>query len=104
MIFLKMDLILGYRQVSVYHLDTPKTAVIMPFCLFKFLKMPFALKNAVQTFQQMKDSILRRLDFLFVYLDDFLVAGISMEEHLAHLKSLFSYLSQHGLIINPDKC
>ncbi|KAL0186663.1 hypothetical protein M9458_018333, partial [Cirrhinus mrigala] len=27
-----------------------------------------------------------------------------MEEHLAHLQSLFIRLSQHGLIIDPAKC
>lgn len=66
--------------------------------------MPFGLKNAAQTFQRMMDSILRDLDFLFVYLDDILVASISRSEHLAHLRLLFTRLSQHGLIINPTKC
>ncbi|KAL1279987.1 hypothetical protein QQF64_014587 [Cirrhinus molitorella] len=103
-LFLKVDLIRGYHQVPVYHKDIPKTAVITPFGLFDFLRMPFGLKNAAQTFQRMMDSILRGLDFLFIYLDDILIASVSMEEHLAHLQSLFVRLSQHGLIINPAKC
>jgi len=87
----------------MHPLDIPKTAVITPFGLFEFLRMPFGLKNAAQTFQHLMDSVLRDLPFVFVYLDDILVASNSEEEHLSHLRALFTRLSQHGLIINPAK-
>jgi len=66
--------------------------------------MPFGLKNAAQTFQRLMDSVLRDLPFVFVYLDDILVASTLVEEHLSHLRALFTRLSQYGLIINPAKC
>ncbi|KAL7844548.1 hypothetical protein SRHO_G00230870 [Serrasalmus rhombeus] len=50
------------------------------------------------------DSVLRDLPFLFVYLDDILVASSSPSEHLSHLHTLFERLTEHGLIINPAKC
>lgn len=50
------------------------------------------------------DSALRDMPFVFVYLDDILVASSSDEEHLVHLRDLFTRLTLHGLIINPAKC
>ena len=66
--------------------------------------MPFGLRNAAQTFQRFIDDVCRGLDFVFVYLDDILVASRSLEEHLQHLRALFQRLTDRGLVINPAKC
>ncbi len=55
--------------------DQVKTAIITPFGLFEYARMPFGLKNAAQTFQRLMDTVCQGLDFVFVYLDDILVAS-----------------------------
>ena len=72
--------------------DVPKTAVITPFGLYEFLRMPFGLQNAGQSFQHFIDEVLEGLDCIFMYLDDILVASNMVEEHYIHLEEVFKRL------------
>jgi hypothetical protein len=103
-VFSSLDMRKGYHQIPMRAADIPKTAVITPFGLREFLKMPFGLKNAGQAFQRLMDGILRGIDFVFIYLDDILVASANEAEHLTHLDMVFALLAQNGLILNKEKC
>ncbi|KAJ8415097.1 hypothetical protein AAFF_G00007950 [Aldrovandia affinis] len=82
-------------MVNFYHRFVPHAANLMR-------PMFGALKGAFQ--RLMRLSAQGDLTFLFVYLDDILVASECKADHLSHLRTLFERLSQHGLIVNPAKC
>ncbi|GFX32467.1 retrovirus-related Pol polyprotein from transposon opus [Trichonephila clavipes] len=65
--------------------------------------MSFGLRNAPSTFQRFINEVLFGLEFVFLYLDDILVASENEEHHKTHLKLVFDRLQKHGLRVNISK-
>ena len=80
----------------------PKNSHYYSFQSFWILM--YGLKNAAQAFQRLMDVVCKDLPFVFVYLDDILIASSSGEEHCTHLRTLFQRLANNGLLLNPNKC
>jgi transposase InsO family protein len=103
-VFSKLDLRKGYWQIPVHEKDIHKTAVVTPFGLFEFLRMPFGLKNAGATFQRLMDRVTQGLDFQDCYLDDMLVFSEDEDKHVEDIRSIFERLREFGLVLNLEKC
>lgn len=104
--FTTLDLKSGFHQIEVDPKDRSKTAFSTDKGHFEFIRMPFGLKNAPATFQRAMNHILGDLigKCCLVYLDDIIIFGSSLQQHLDNLNKVLQRLIQANLRIQLDKC
>ena len=99
--FTKLDIRSGYHQVKVMVKGVEKMTCVTHYGTFEFLVMPSELMNALGTFYTFLNQAFH--DYLYklfvAYLDDIVVYNSALEEHTAHLKSMFERLRQHQLYV-----
>jgi len=67
--------------------------------------MAFGLRNAPATFSRLVSKLLHGLeDFAAAYLDDILIFSETWDDHLKHLRAVFSRITNAGLTLNKQKC
>ncbi|KAF9760626.1 Retrovirus-related Pol polyprotein from transposon [Nosema granulosis] len=102
-IFSQLDLNMGYYQIQVDEQSIAKTAFVLPFGQYEFLRMPFGLSNAPREFQRIMNEKLADLNFVKVFVDDILIYSRSAEEHANHIEQVLKRLHNEGISINFDK-
>ena len=89
--FTHLDSNAAYWQMPVEEKGSQKTAFRTNEGLFEFVMMPFGLKGSPSTFNRAMELILRGMSWKTVisYLDDVLVLGKNVAEHLRNLRHVF---------------
>ncbi|VVC26736.1 Integrase, catalytic core,Macro domain,Retropepsins,Zinc finger, CCHC-type,Ribonuclease H- [Cinara cedri] len=104
--FTCLDMASGYHQILLHPDDREKTGFSTDQGHFEFQRMCFGLKGAPATFQRLMNQVLTGLNGInaFVYLDDVIVIGTSLEDHINQLKNVFGRFQKYNLKLQPSKC
>ncbi len=104
--YTSIDLASEYWQVEVDEDSQDIIAFVISWELYQFNVMPFGLTNAPATFQRLMNYVLYDYlnNFVIVYLNDILVYSDTFDEHINHLKKIFTKLREANLIIKLKKC
>jgi len=105
-VFLSLDLMRGYHQVRMAEDSKHETAFTCHLGLYQYRRMSFGFTNAPATFQRLMSLLFSgpKWTFVFVYLDDLLVASSSVEEHVLHVERVLERIREAGLRLKPEKC
>ncbi|KAK4395826.1 putative enzymatic polyprotein [Sesamum angolense] len=66
--------------------------------------LPMGLANATQIFQRKMDNLFKDyFEFMFVYIDDILIASKNMKKHVKHLEIFSDACYKEGLVLSEKK-
>ena len=104
--FSTLDMKSGYYEIPVDNESKEKTAFIANNCLYHFNFLPFGMCNGPSHFSRTILALLRPLigSCVLVYLDDIIVLGNTVDEHLANLIKVLDTLRRKGLKLKLEKC
>ena len=102
--FSKLDMSNAYLQLPLADSSKEFLTINTHKGLYQFNRLPFGVNSAPAIFQRSIETLLRGLPGISVYLDDILVTGKTLDEHLKNLQQVLGKLEEAGLKLNKEKC
>ncbi|CEI92232.1 hypothetical protein RMCBS344292_06499 [Rhizopus microsporus] len=105
-IFTSLDLKSAFHRLPIYEPHQIKTAFTHRNRQYMFHSAPFGLKQVSSHFMRVMKLILNNLLNVHVYVYDIVIgtSGYSMEAHYEAISAVIDRLTQHNMILNPQKC
>lgn len=108
-VFSTLDAKNGFWQLKLDNGTSNLTTFSTPFGNYKFLRMPFGIKTAMEIFQQKQNEVLQGLEGVESIADDLLVFGrgenieTATKDHNKNLIALLQRLRQSNMKLNKEK-
>lgn len=104
--FSHLDLSQGYYQLELHKDSRPYTAFTTNEGQFQMKRLPMGLKISPSVFSRLMSVAFSGLNYesCFIYLDDLIIFGNSLQQHNRNLVNVFERLRKVNLKLNPTKC
>ena len=102
--FSKLDLSQAYLQLPLDEVSKEYVTVNTHKGLYKYNRLPFGVSSAPSIFQRTMENLLQGIRGVSVYIDDILVTGSTLHDHLKVLTTVLEKLQDSGLKLNRSKC
>jgi hypothetical protein len=100
-----LDMIMGYYSTVLDESSSKRTAFVVPWGKYSYLRLPMGISSAPDEFQAKMQDLLGDIPFLRVDLNDVLVlTESSFSNHMKELEQGFGCLKLEGLQRNALKC
>ncbi|KAL2248349.1 UNVERIFIED_CONTAM: Enzymatic polyprotein, partial [Sesamum indicum] len=103
-VFSKFDCKSGFYQIKMENESKKFTAFSTPQGQYIWNVLPMGLANAPQIFQRKMDNLFKDyFEFMFVYIDDILIASKNRKEHIKHLQIFSDACYKEGFVLSEKK-
>eukprot|EP00731_Ephydatia_muelleri_P015883 Em0009g307a len=102
--FTKMDLSQAYLQLELEEESKRLVTINTHKGLYRFNRLPFGVASAPAIFQKVMESVLLGIPRVVCYLDDILITGSTVAEHLRNVERVLKQLRTFGIQAKKDKC
>ncbi len=103
--FSVLDLSEAYQSLPLTPRASRLAAAITADGVYVPLRCPYGLVNAPAKFCELIKEVIHGMhEYVFSYIDDFIVYSCTLESHLKHLKNLCTRFEQYGLYVKVSKC
>ncbi|KAG7301746.1 hypothetical protein JYU34_014734 [Plutella xylostella] len=103
-IFSKCDLSQAYNQLVLDESSKQYTVINTHKGLFRYNRLVYGLSSSSGIFQRTMSNLLKGIPFVGIFIDDVIIGGRNITEHLQSLEMVMSRLCENGLKLKRNKC
>lgn len=100
----KIDLSHAYQQLEVDEKTQEMLTLSTHKGLFQPKRLMYGVASAPGIFQREIEKVMQGLDKVACFLDDIIIGGRNLEEHVKLLREVLNRLKESGLTVNAKKC